>query len=221
MPLPPADDTKAPAERRPGAFTLPPVTILDAPGLPRFAPDEVTVRPGGTVTWTHGGAQPLRDGAMRLVLDVAVHRQAWQKVEGFRCFGDQDVATRQEGHAPGHHQPIGHGHEAIVMARRAHHVLGAAQACGPARVVGRGRLGEADDVQTCPGGLRGRGSGGRTGSHGGGAGMPDGEGEGTAGGWAVGEISTRSRPTSAANVRTYALRNIPPGRLAKSFRSIA
>jgi plastocyanin len=34
------------------------VTILDAPGLPRFAPDEVTVRPGGTVTWTHGGAQP-------------------------------------------------------------------------------------------------------------------------------------------------------------------
>ncbi|HEV2951952.1 MAG TPA: galactose oxidase-like domain-containing protein, partial [Actinomycetota bacterium] len=34
------------------------VTILDAPGVPRFAPDEVTIRPGGTVTWTHGGAQP-------------------------------------------------------------------------------------------------------------------------------------------------------------------
>ncbi len=32
LPLPPPpDDTKAPAERRPGAFTLPPVTILDAP----------------------------------------------------------------------------------------------------------------------------------------------------------------------------------------------
>lgn len=34
------------------------VTILDSPGLPRFVPDEVIVRPGGTVTWTHAGTQP-------------------------------------------------------------------------------------------------------------------------------------------------------------------
>ena len=34
------------------------VTILDAPGVPRFAPDEVTVRPDATVTWTHAGSQP-------------------------------------------------------------------------------------------------------------------------------------------------------------------
>lgn len=33
------------------------ISIVDAP-TPRFQPDDVTIGPGGTVTWTHGGAMP-------------------------------------------------------------------------------------------------------------------------------------------------------------------
>ena len=43
----------SPADRRP-----PRVSILDDAPRPRFVPGDVTIGAGGTVTWTHAGAQP-------------------------------------------------------------------------------------------------------------------------------------------------------------------